>query len=188
MITLFGLKPMYDTFLKPYLPESVLASSTDTKGKDKVVEPTTAPSSAGGGGGGGMKITLGGKRIGEIDPNLGSFTESVKSKKPPKLDKYYSHLVQDIPGMFSLCFHNVITPCSLVVLTGRNNIKKDHFIRDLVLNPDYQQPPRLVPLDDQSLREAFTLKPGQIPGFDALIWESNTEPPTSSKKKVCRAS
>jgi hypothetical protein len=49
-----------------------------------------------------------------------------------------------------------------------------------VLNPDVQ-PPHIVPFDEQTLREAFTLKPGQIPGFDALIWESNTELP---KKKV----
>lgn len=64
--------------------------------------------------------------------------------------------------------------------TGRNTIKKDHYLRDLVLNADVQ-PPHIVPFDGPTLREAFTLKPGQIPGFDALIWESNTELP---KKKV----
>ncbi|ORY52194.1 hypothetical protein BCR35DRAFT_296965 [Leucosporidium creatinivorum] len=152
LISLFGLSPVYDTFLRPYLPESVTGAAGEGedlkgKGKEKAVETP-------GGGAGAPKsigITLGGVRIGEVD----------KPKKA-KMEKQYSHLIQDIPG--------------------RNTIKKDHYIRDLVLNPDVQ-PPHIVPFDEQTLRDAFTLKPGQIPGFDALIWESNTEQPKKKKKR-----
>lgn len=88
---------MYDTFLRPYLLDSVTGAAADGedakgKGKEKAVETP-------GGGGGAPKsigITLGGVRIGEVD----------KPKKV-KMEKQYSHLIQDIPGQSSsrsLCF------------------------------------------------------------------------------------
>lgn len=163
---------MYDTFLRPYLPESVTGAAAEGedvkgKGKEKAVE------TPGGGAPKSIGITLGGVRIGEVD----------KPKKV-KMEKQYSHLIQDIPGQSGLYVVAFARSWPLTSLryphVGRNTIKKDHYIRDLVLNPDVQ-PPHIVPFDEQTLREAFTLKPGQIPGFDALIWESNTEQP---KKKV----
>lgn len=63
---------------------------------------------------------------------------------------------------------------------GRNKIKKDHHLRDLALNPDVQ-PAHIVHFEPETLREAFTLVPGQIPGFDAGTWEAEAE---TSKKKV----
>lgn len=64
---------------------------------------------------------------------------------------------------------------------GRNTIKKDHHLRDLVLNPDVQQV-EILPFDEETLREAFTLKVGVIPGFDSLIWETELE--MGGRKKV----
>lgn len=100
---------MYDTFLRPYLPGSLVATAStpgpEGKGKEKAIEPAIAGKSSsasgavGGGGGGGMKITLGGKRIGEIvDASAASDSTLATKPKKLKLDKYYSHLVQDIPG------------------------------------------------------------------------------------------
>ncbi|KAK4051602.1 hypothetical protein OIV83_002742 [Microbotryomycetes sp. JL201] len=211
LVTLFGLESTYDTYLRPYLPESITSVSGTSsnevgfKGKGKqaqgdggeatsVFKATTS---------GGIGITLGGIKIGEAGTATG--TGDVDQKKGPgggrrlKMEKNYSYLVQDVPG--------------------RNTIKKDHFLRNLVMNPDFQAPAPLVAaakalqkkrheqkhaldqaddedsdsigtaarvagFDEQTLREAFTLKAGfPIPGFDMLIWESNTEAPGHKKKK-----
>jgi hypothetical protein len=83
---------VYDTFLRPYLPDPVTGAAgegEDVKGKGK--EKAETP-----GGGGGPKsigITLGGVRIGEVD----------KPKKL-KMEKQYSHIIQDIPGALPLAF------------------------------------------------------------------------------------
>lgn len=66
-------------------------------------------------------------------------------------------------------------------MIGRNTIRKDNHLNRLVLNPDFQ-PFQIKPFNSTTLREAFTLQTGQIPGFDTLIWES--EDPNAPKKKV----
>ncbi|KAK4056422.1 hypothetical protein OIO90_002565 [Microbotryomycetes sp. JL221] len=211
LITLFGLRSTYDTFLRPYLPDSIQSAtaasngSSDAKGKSKAVNQEghdsggtaiTTTAAATGTSGGGIGITLGGVKIGEVGSPLPSDTTkrgSASAGRKLKMDKNYSALVQDVPG--------------------RNTIKKDQFLKTLVMNPEFQTPAPLVSaakaihhrqqqqdsvefdsdiglaakaagFDDQVLREAFTLKSGYpIPGFDMLIWESNTEPPGSKKKK-----
>lgn len=71
----------------------------------------------------------------------------------------------------------------LGLATGRNNIKKDHHLFHLAMNPDVQ-PAHIQPFDATTLREAFSLVPGTIPGFDNLIWTNDGD---TGKKKVCRA-
>ena len=51
------------------------------------------------------------------------------------------------------------------------------------MNPDIQ-PAHIQPFDSTTLRDAFTLVPGTIPGFDNLIWTNEGE---TGKKKVRRA-
>lgn len=89
LISLFGLMPMYDTFLRPYLPDSVTVSGNESsgKGKEKAVEPAATASSSGG-----MKITFGGIKIGEVELD--------NKPKKLKVEKHYSSLVRDIPGAF----------------------------------------------------------------------------------------
>ncbi|KAM0789740.1 hypothetical protein ACM66B_006595 [Microbotryomycetes sp. NB124-2] len=206
LVTLFRLGQTYDAYLRPYLPPS---STTDastgaghgqSKGKAKAEQATASAT----GNGGGIGITLGGIKIGEVNAGATALSEQHKrgqqgGARRLKMDKNYSYLVQDVPG--------------------RNTIKKDHFFRNLVMNPDFQAPAPLVAaaktismrqayanhedassstpdgdelgaaartagFDQQTLRDAFTLKAGfPIPGFDMLIWESNTEAPGHKKKK-----
>lgn len=98
------------------------------------------------------------------------------------MEKTYSYLVSDIPGSYpSLSLSLGLNCIDGVGAVGRNTIKKDHHLRDLVLNPDVQQV-EILPFDEETLREAFTLKVGVIPGFDSLIWETELE--MGGRKKV----
>lgn len=45
-----------------------------------------------------------------------------------------------------------------------------------MLNPDLP-PVHITPFDAGALRDAFSLRPGQIPGFDAMIWETEVDAP-----------
>ncbi|KAL8290314.1 hypothetical protein RQP46_002572 [Phenoliferia psychrophenolica] len=129
-----------------------------------VALPSTAPGSPKGkerepsGGTTTLGFSIAGVRIGGV-ALAGNAAADDKAKKA-KMDKTYTHLVADIPG--------------------RNTIKKDKHLRDCVLNPDIQ-PVHIQPFDASNLRGAFSLKTGAIPGFDAMIWETEVDVP---KRKV----
>ncbi|GAA5872578.1 hypothetical protein JCM1840_004842 [Sporobolomyces johnsonii] len=198
LISLFHLEPLYNTFLRPYLPPPPPASSSDAlapphppagadspapapvkgavgsiKGKEKALDQSHVPpqgvgspgpgGGGGGGGGAGLKITLGGIKFGGATaPAAGGGADAAAGPggaagggKPKKLkmDKSYAHMVSDI--------------------LGRNTIKKSLDLSHLVLNPDPTPCPPLHPFDAQQLRDAFTLKPGGLAGFDMGIWEKD---------------
>jgi hypothetical protein len=183
LITLFNLDPLYNTFLRPYLPPSTSTTtlSKGSKGKGKEIldspTPTTIQSPKQGGpyavaspappGGGGFKITLGGIRLnshnltttgsggtGIVSSSSGASGNGGKVKRI-KMEKNYSHMIQDV--------------------LGRNSIKKDQFLTRLVLNPDPPpEPPSLfVVPDEQLLRDGLSLKIGGLAGFDMGLWEND---------------
>ncbi|SCV74662.1 BQ2448_7691 [Microbotryum intermedium] len=186
LISLFHLEPLYDTHLRPYLPQDTGEQTTTTtasnpntpnpissngKGKQSQQQlvdqaPPAAAARIG--------ISFGGIKLGALGP--GATTESGNEGKQStmgqarqqKQERTYSYLVADIPG--------------------RNAIRKDSYLKHLVLNPD-SPAVDLRALDEDVLRDAFTLKPGTIPGFDALVWENDTEVqggPLNKKKKKKR--
>ncbi|GAA6018965.1 hypothetical protein JCM11491_005696 [Sporobolomyces phaffii] len=120
-----------------------------------------SPAPPGGGGGGGFKITLGGIKlnssagggvgIAPVAAGAAATTSSGKVKRV-KMEKNYSHMVQDI--------------------LGRNSIKKDQYLSHLVMNPDPPPCPPLVRPDAQLLRDGLTLKVGGLAGFDMSMWEN----------------
>ncbi|GAA5825039.1 hypothetical protein JCM5353_001155 [Sporobolomyces roseus] len=195
LITLFQLDTLYNTFLRPYLPPPSTSSTNSTseplnadspipikgavslKGKEKAIVGSPAPqivaSPAPGGGTGGFKITLGGIKFGSsgggasgisMNGDLGASSSGTSGKvKRIKMEKNYTHLVSDIPG--------------------RNSIKKDQYLTHLIMNPDPQSCPPLLPPEEALLREGLTLKPGGLAGFDMSVWESGTQGPGDESRK-----
>ncbi|GAA5956584.1 hypothetical protein JCM8115_000616 [Rhodotorula mucilaginosa] len=222
LISHFHLEPLYDTFLRPYLPSS-LSSAAPVDAADQlsvggasgahplappsasstqatttlppvpgqVVLPTTtnnnrskqlskgaqikatpaspAPSTPGPAAGGGLKITLGGiKLAGLTSPALAtastaSLTAATQKKpKRPKMDKSYDYMVGDVLGRIS-------QPRSSSTASSSSSSSS---LLHLVSNPDSAPCPPLHPFDPLQLREAFTLKPGGLAGFDMTIWEA----------------
>ncbi|KDE07267.1 hypothetical protein MVLG_02487 [Microbotryum lychnidis-dioicae p1A1 Lamole] len=185
LISLFHLEPLYDTHLRPFLPQDSTSTGSNNsttsdpntpnpvhsngKGKQSlVVDP--APSRIG--------ISFGGIKLGALGPGAlngsgndgkqGNPTQQQQRQPKPEKEKTYLYLVADIPG--------------------RNAIRKDSYLKHLILNPD-SPAVDLRALDEDVLRDAFTLKPGTIPGFDALVWENDTEVqggPVNKKKKKKR--
>ncbi|GAA5959742.1 hypothetical protein JCM21900_006367 [Sporobolomyces salmonicolor] len=216
LISLFHLEPLYNTFLRPYLTPPPPASGAEAlppppptgadspaapfpgavgsiKGKEKAFAPAQvqgveSPSPGGPGAGAGLKITLGGIKFGgapaaraggadaaaaaaAAGPGPGGAPGGGKPKKL-KMDKSYAHMVSDI--------------------LGRNTIKKSLDLSHLVLNPDPTPCPPLHPFDAQQLRDAFTLKPGGLAGFDMGVWEKDVvgaggEPKKKKKKRKADA-
>ncbi|GAA5939823.1 uncharacterized protein JCM15063_004313 [Sporobolomyces koalae] len=179
LISLFELDTLYNTFLRPYLPPTPTTTAAaageppSNANSPSVVPPTAikgqvsikgkekqAPDSPAMPTPGGFKITLGGIKFtsaGEVP------TAKVKRVK---MEKNYAHLVQDI--------------------LGRNSIKKDEYLTHLVMNPDPVPCPPLTVPDSTLLREALTLKPGQLAGFDMTVWEDATGEPGEKKRKKKR--
>lgn len=104
LISLFNLTPLYDQFLRPYLPDTPATTTPNSpKGKEKETRDTPpapgtpGPTAAGAGAGadgvrsiGKLSLSLAGVKIlGEAGPGQG---------KKAKMEKTYSHLVGDIPG------------------------------------------------------------------------------------------
>lgn len=203
LISLFNLSPLYDQFLRPYLPDSTTLSTTASapgspKGKEKATDdptadakPTPPPNGAAPAAGlGRLSLSLGGVKL----ANAADGANGVGGKgKKVKMDKTYSHLVADIPGKPDGCVLSggVVASRRLrrrfqevdpvfAHFTGRNNIKKDHHLFHLAMNPDIQ-PAHIQPFDPSTLRDAFSLVPGTIPGFDNLIWTNEGD---TGKKKV----
>lgn len=54
---------------------------------------------------------------------------------------------------------------------GTYSNMRDHYLRDLAFNPDYQ-PAQIQPMDDQTLRNAFTLQPGITPEVGFFYFDS----------------
>ncbi|KAM0751273.1 hypothetical protein T439DRAFT_325424 [Meredithblackwellia eburnea MCA 4105] len=199
LMSLFNLLPLYDTHVRPYLSPSLLSATpndpatvgpgggagggggTDAhspgkgKGKEREVVTTTNTNTTSGAGAGAVGVstptmsvgfTIGGVRIGGTTViNPPTTASGADEKKKQKMEKTYSKLVLDIPG--------------------RNTIRKDSHLQNLVLNPDIQ-PPQIVPFDEQTLREGFSLKAGPLPGFDAMIWEADLPGEGGKKKKKKR--
>ncbi|GAA5926659.1 hypothetical protein JCM1841_003196 [Sporobolomyces salmonicolor] len=189
LISLFHLEPLYNTFLRPYLTPPPPASASDAlpplpptgadspaapfpgavgsiKGKEKAFAPAQvqgveSPSPGGSGAGAGLKITLGGIKFGGAPAARAGGADAAAATGPGpggkpkklKMDKSYAHMVSDI--------------------LGRNTIKKSLDLSHLVLNPDPTPCPPLHPFDAQQLRDAFTLRPGGLAGFDMGVWEKD---------------
>ncbi|KWU45568.1 hypothetical protein RHOSPDRAFT_32873 [Rhodotorula sp. JG-1b] len=204
LISHFQLEPLYDTFLRPYLPSSLTSVPVDAAdqlsvgapsnggapplsstqattlplpvpgqvvlptNRSKLNKATTSPAPPSTpGGGGGFKITLGGiKLAGLTSPALASASTAASStaathKKPkrPKMEKSYDYMVGDVLGRIS-------QPRSASSSGAASSLLH------LVSNPDPAPCPPLHPFDPHQLREAFTLKPGGLAGFDMTIWEA----------------
>jgi len=110
LISLFNLEPLYDQFLRPYLPEATTQTASQPgspKGKEKAspvpnpdpdAKPTPPAPATPAAGLGRLSLSLGGIKLGTAadGPNgVGG-----KGKKV-KMDKTYSHLVGDVPGKLS---------------------------------------------------------------------------------------
>ncbi|GAA5967152.1 hypothetical protein JCM3765_001547 [Sporobolomyces pararoseus] len=140
------------------------------KGKEKA-SPVQSPayavaSPAPTTGGGGFKITLGGIKLNASMsssslPTLNNLNQTGTGTtigtggkvKRIKMEKNYSHMIQDI--------------------LGRNSIKKDQYLTHLVMNPDPPPCPSLVLPDSSLLRDGLTLKVGGLAGFDMSVWENS---------------
>ncbi|POY75508.1 hypothetical protein BMF94_1410 [Rhodotorula taiwanensis] len=133
--------------------------------------PTGTSTTAGGGGG--LKITLGGIKLAGLNApalaatgggsGLAPGDSGTPQKKPrkPKMDKSYEYMVGDVLGRISQPRAN----------TAASALSSSSLLH-LVSNPDPAPCPPLHPFDAQQLREAFTLKPGTLAGFDMSIWEA----------------
>ncbi|KAL1931332.1 hypothetical protein VTP01DRAFT_10469 [Rhizomucor pusillus] len=55
-------------------------------------------------------------------------------------------------------------------LPGRNDVEPDGFLMNILRDPQISdRGPPITPLERDVLKEAYALKPGPIPGFDASI-------------------
>ncbi|BGP58219.1 hypothetical protein JCM8202_001700 [Rhodotorula sphaerocarpa] len=217
LISHFQLDPLYDTYLRPYLPPALQRASSSF-GQPEIHAPqgaddpaANAGPTAGGAAGGqssllpgggtaalqppgpgtnalsasaptspataasqaqaGLKITLGGIKLAglngpasatEPDPGAGAGTAAGGGKKPrkAKMDKSYEYMIGDVLGRLS-------QPRSAAA-----SASAPPSLLHLVSNPDPTPCPPLHPFDPQQLREAFTLKPGRLEGFDMSAWEA----------------
>lgn len=188
----FNVLPLYEKFVRPFLKPPKGAGATASappgatptspeasrdasgKGKGKAVDGLVEGGSTAPTGTDGAAPTHGANGSGSTG-SLPSGEGSASGKteggpKRAKMEKSYGHLVSEIGGEFpSAMRRREITvtyvssmPAAPWDASGRNSIKKDHFFRDLVLNPD-AQPADVRQLDDQMLSEGFVLKPGQLP-------------------------
>ena len=99
LLSLFELNPLYDTYVRPYLPPHLAGQATTSlerdspapnrislKGKEKeVVQPSTTRS---------IGFSFGGVKIG------GEVEVELQKPKKVKFEKTYTALVADIPGQF----------------------------------------------------------------------------------------
>ncbi|GAA5908911.1 hypothetical protein JCM8208_005616 [Rhodotorula glutinis] len=190
LLSRFHLAPVYDTFLRPYLPQSHppqpalppsldphLASSTTTTGAPAPAAPAPAsPSPAPQGPaqqGGGLKITLGGIKFGAMggsgtsaggdsaDGPLGA--DGTKKRKRARMDKTYEHMVGDVLGRISHPRTSSSQPPN-----------PSSSLLHLVSNPDPTPCPPLHPLDAHQVRDALTLRAGALAGFDMGVWEARS--------------
>lgn len=173
LLTLFDLAPAYDRYVRPYLKPPEPASATTADATVKVeggAKPATAVVDLKGKGkateGDGQKPGVNGSAAGSegkpVETNPAAPVDTAtptgatgagpgagagkEAPKRAKMEKSYGHWVADVGG--------------------RNSIKKDHYLRDLMMNPEWQPPPAgsIRPLDVGILREGFTLLPGALPG------------------------
>ncbi|GAA6006729.1 uncharacterized protein JCM10292_003473 [Rhodotorula paludigena] len=181
LITRFHLAPLYDTFLRPYLPAALhptdpaptLALPSAAAAAPAVPpSPSPAPPPAAAAGGAGLKITLGGIKFGGPSSGNSAGTSDAgpaagggaagKKRKAPRMDKTYEHMVGDVLGRIS---HPRSSSSSTSTSTSTS-------LLHLISNPDPAPCPPLHALDATQLREAFTLKPGGLAGFDMGVWEA----------------
>lgn len=78
------------------------------------------------------------------------------TKPTDKIDKSIGVYIRDLPGMLEMHVVSVLT-------LGKNKIKRDHYLRDLVMAPSAADV-TIAPFDMETLKEGFTLYPGDIPG------------------------
>ncbi|GAA6055062.1 hypothetical protein JCM3770_001779 [Rhodotorula araucariae] len=190
LVSLFHLEPVYDTFLRPYLPPvstNGTRNDNEDKGKDKhapipadphPASPSPAPTPSSG-----LKITLGGIKFGSAggsgqsaggdsadgpsgQPGPGAPPPD-KKRKRPRMDKTYEYMVGDVLGRIS-------HPRTASTAAPNNS-----SLLHLVSNPDPAPCPPLHQLDPAQLRDAFTLRPGQLAGFDMTLWEARSTAPAS---------
>ncbi|KAI9248874.1 hypothetical protein BDA99DRAFT_524675 [Phascolomyces articulosus] len=65
-------------------------------------------------------------------------------------------------------------------LPGKNDIEPDGFLFNLLRDPQIpDRGPPITKLDSDVLKEAYALKPGPIPGFDASILGTDDGAPSS---------
>ncbi|BGP43639.1 hypothetical protein JCM10450v2_007813 [Rhodotorula kratochvilovae] len=176
LLSLFRLEPVYDTFLRPYLPVSAALPPAPSLLPD--LAPATAPKPAPAspspapGPPGGLKITLGGIKFGGAGgsgasaggesadgPAGGGGAGGEKKRKRPRMEKTYEHMVGDVLGRIS-------HPRTTTTTAAHSSLLH------LISNPDPTPCPPLHTLDAPQLREAFTLRPGQLAGFDMSLWEA----------------
>ncbi|GAA5886418.1 hypothetical protein JCM16303_002529 [Sporobolomyces ruberrimus] len=190
LITLFNLDPLYNTFLRPYLPPSSTTTSgpvtadsplpntvnppppvKSLKGKERatsISSPAPQPYAVAspapghtGGGGGGFKITLGGIKLNSSINGGGGSSTNVPTLGGSSTSGKVKKVKME--RHYTHMVQDVI---------GRNSIKKDQYLSHLVMNPDPAPCPPLQVPDAQLLRDGLTLKPGGLAGFDMSVWES----------------
>ncbi|GAA5843158.1 hypothetical protein JCM3766R1_005254 [Sporobolomyces carnicolor] len=202
LITLFNLDPLYNTFLRPYLPVSAskaaggapespvptaAATTTTTtkgaisiKGKERetmtpVASPAPGPcavASPAPGSGSGGGFKITLGGI-KLTSSLGASAGAGAVTNAPPAGNTKSKRVK-MEKNYSHMIQDVL---------GRNSIKKDQYLSHLVMNPDPVPCPPLQVPDPQLLRDALTLKVGGLAGFDMSTWENGPPEGTEKKKK-----
>lgn len=108
LLSLFGLKPLYDKYVRPYPTATALANNKS--GTPEMDEGKGKGKASTSGGLTSIGFSMGGVRIGgEVLVK----TEAVvgeKAGKRLKLEKSYAHLVEDIPGKLC-CIYLGPWPC-----------------------------------------------------------------------------
>merc|ERR1711939_185336 len=192
LLGLFGVRPAYDEYVRPYLPPS-LAGTSSSEGangslhgqgqqhqpatleeameafKRKAAQPAATSNSKGkqpmGSGTptiaeNGQQAATDAQQLQQPQPN------GRQEQQPRKFERNFGQLVEDV--------------------AGRNLIKKDSHLRQLVTNPDAANsgPLHIRPFDSDTLRSALTLEPGPIQGFDLSMWSGGgIEVPQKQKRK-----
>ncbi|GAA5932674.1 hypothetical protein JCM3775_002207 [Rhodotorula graminis] len=198
LLSRFHLAPVYDTFLRPYLPQSHnpqpalppsldphLALASATAGPPA---PAPPPAVAGAGApaataapapaspspapqGGGLKITLGGIKFGAMG---GSGTSAGGDSADGPLgaaDGTKKRKRARMDKTFEHMVGDVLGRISHPRTSSSQPPNPSTSLLHLVSNPDPTPCPPLHPLDAHQVRDALTLRAGALAGFDMGVWE-----------------
>ncbi|BGP03645.1 putative membrane protein [Rhodotorula toruloides ATCC 204091] len=208
LISLFHLSPLYDTFLRPYLPAN-LAPNSDLAGAEEVEAA-----------GGAVKgqVLLG--KAAQLAAQGGTLKASPASPMPSTSAATTDAAKAPGAGLKITLGGIKLAGTTLAGADGADGAggsgKKpkrpkmdksfDYMVGDvlgrisqphpsshpsssllhLIHNPDPAPCPPIHPLDPSQLREAFTLKQGGLSGFDMSLWEGRGAEKGGGRKKKKR--
>ncbi|GAA5848592.1 hypothetical protein JCM9279_002710 [Rhodotorula babjevae] len=195
LISRFHLGPVYDTFLRPYLPQSTyapqpaLAPSLDPHLALASAAPATtapgplasapaapapaSPSPAPPGPGGGLKITLGGIKFGAMGGS-GTSAGGDSAEGPLGPDGTKKRKRARMEKTYEHMVGDVLGRISHPRTSSSQPANPSASLLHLVSNPDPTPCPPLHPLDAHQVRDALTLRAGALAGFDMGVWEARS--------------